>query len=303
MVKEIFHKDPNKSINPDEVVAVGAAVQGAVLAGEKTDILLLDVTPLSLGVETLGGVMTKLIERNTTIPTSKKETFSTATDNQTEVTIHVLQGERDMAAGNRSLGRFNLTGIPPAPRGMPQIEVTFDIDANGILNVSAKDMATSKAQSIRIEGSSGLSKDEVEKMRQDAEAHAADDKQRREVVDLKNKGDTLVYQTEKVLKEHGDKVPPQDRGNIESALNQLKEALKGDDRKAIEKSMESVNEASQAIGRIMYEEAARKAGGAPGGAPGGGPQPGGPRETAGAGAATGAGGGEDVIDAEFEEKR
>jgi len=245
LVKEIFGKDPNKSINPDEVVAVGAAVQGAVLAGEKTDILLLDVTPLSLGVETLGGVMTKLIERNTTIPTSKKEIFSTATDNQTEVTIHVLQGEREVASGNRSLGRFNLTGIPPAPRGVPQIEVTFDIDANGILNVSAKDLATGKAQSIRIEGSSGLSKEEIEQMRRDAEAHAAEDKARRELVDLKNQGDNLVYQTEKVLKEHGDKVPPQDRGNIESALNQLKEALKGDDRTAIERSMEQVKSTSQ----------------------------------------------------------
>ncbi|HOJ55127.1 MAG TPA: molecular chaperone DnaK [Phycisphaerae bacterium] len=300
LVKEIFGKDPNKSINPDEVVAVGAAVQGAVLAGEKTDILLLDVTPLSLGVETLGGVMTKLIERNTTIPTSKKEIFSTATDNQTEVTIHVLQGEREVASGNRSLGRFNLTGIPPAPRGVPQIEVTFDIDANGILNVSAKDLATGKAQSIRIEGSSGLSKEEIEQMRRDAEAHAAEDKARRELVDLKNQGDNLVYQTEKALKEHGDKVPPQDRGNIESALNQLKEALKGDDRTAIERSMEQVKSTSQVIGKIMYEEAAKAAAaggaGAAGGATGSGPQ-----QTAGAG--TAAGGGEDVIDAEFEEKR
>jgi molecular chaperone DnaK len=300
LVKEIFGKEPNRSINPDEVVAVGAAIQGAVLAGEKSDILLLDVTPLSLGVETLGGVMTRLIERNTTIPTSKKETFSTATDNQTEVTIHVLQGEREMAGDNRSLGKFNLTGIPPAPRGMPQIEVTFDIDANGILNVSAKDVATSKAQSIRIEGSSGLSKDEVERMRQEAEAHAGEDKARREVVELRNQADNAMYQAEKELREYGDKVSPGDRGNMESALNGLREALKGDDKDAIQKNMENLAQARQAIGRVMYEEAAKKAGGAPGeGAPGG--APGGGPETAGATA--GGGGGEDVIDAEFEEKR
>ncbi|GMU23067.1 MAG: chaperone protein DnaK [Phycisphaerae bacterium] len=301
LVKEIFGKEPNRSINPDEVVAVGAAIQGAVLAGEKSDILLLDVTPLSLGVETLGGVMTRLIERNTTIPTSKKETFSTATDNQTEVTIHVLQGEREMAGDNRSLDKFNLTGIPPAPRGMPQIEVTFDIDANGILNVSAKDVATSKAQSIRIEGSSGLSKDEVERMRQEAEAHAGEDKARREVVELRNQADNAMYQAEKELREYGDKVSPGDRGNMESALNGLREALKGDDKDAIQKNMENLAQARQAIGRVMYEEAAKKAGAAPGGGgPGGAPGGGGP-ETAGATA--GGGGGEDVIDAEFEEKR
>ncbi|MEP0843722.1 MAG: molecular chaperone DnaK [Phycisphaerae bacterium] len=304
LAREIFGKEPNKSINPDEVVAVGAAVQGAVLAGEKTDILLLDVTPLSLGVETLGGVMTRLIERNTTIPTSKKEVFSTATDNQTEVTIHVLQGEREMADANRSLGKFNLTGIPPAPRGIPQIEVTFDIDANGILNVSAKDLATGKAQSIRIEGSSGLSKEEVERMKRDAEAHAAEDKARRELVTLKNEADGVIYQTEKALREHGEKVPPADRGNIESAINALKDALKGDDKVAIQRCLDNVKSASQVIGKIMYEEAAKAASGAgatEGGS--GGARPGGPsaaREPAGAGAATG---GDDVIDAEFEEKR
>ncbi len=292
LVKEIFGKEPNKSINPDEVVAIGAAIQGSVLAGEKDDIVLLDVTPLSLGVETLGGVMTRLIERNTTIPTSKTEIFSTASDNQTEVTIHVLQGEREMAADNRTLGRFNLTGLPPAPRGLPQIEVTFDIDANGILNVSAKDKATGKEQKIRIESSSGLSKDEIEKMRRDAESHAAEDKRKRETVEARNRADQLIWQTEQTLKEHGDKVPADERGKIESATNQLKEAMKGDDANAIRKSMEALMTASQTIGRILYEEAAKKGGG-----PG----------TAGATAGAGTAGGEkkkddDVIDAEYEVK-
>jgi len=302
LVKEIFGREPNKSINPDEVVASGAAIQGAVLTGDKDDIVLLDVTPLSLGVETLGGVMTKLIERNTTIPTSKKETFSTAADNQTEVTIHVLQGEREMAGGNRSLGRFNLPGIPPAPRGLPQIEVTFDIDANGILNVSAKDMATSKAQSIRIEDSSGLSKDEVERMRKEAEEHASEDKDRREVVDLKNQADNVIYQTEKTLKEHGDKVPAEERSNIESALNQLKEAAKGDDKDALTKSIEQVATASQVIGKIMYEEAAKQAGSAPGQGVPPGAEPGG-EAPPGSEAEPSAGKDDDVIDAEFEEKK
>ncbi|MBP7935275.1 MAG: molecular chaperone DnaK [Phycisphaerae bacterium] len=294
LAKEIFGKEPNKSINPDEVVAVGAAIQGAVLTGEKDDIVLLDVTPLSLGVETLGGVMTKLIERNTTIPTSRKEVFSTAADNQTEVTIHVLQGERELASGNRSLGRFNLAGIPPAPRGMPQIEVTFDIDANGILNVSAKDTATGKAQSIRIEGSSGLNKDEVERMRKEAELHAAEDKARRELVDLKNQADNLVYQTEKTLKEYGDRVPANERGSIEAALNQLKEAAKGDDKDSIRKSMEQLATASQTIGKIMYEEAAKKAGAA------GAAQPDAPAGSTATGSTPKD---DDVIDAEFEEKK
>src|SRR4029079_17672075 len=205
------------------------------------------------GVETLGGVMTKLIERNTTIPTSKKETFSTAADSQTEVTIHVLQGEREMASGNRTLGRFNLTGIAPATRGLAQIEVTFDIDANGILNVSAKDLGTGKEQKIRIEGSSGLSKDEVERMKHEAEAPAAEDHARREVVDLKNQADQILYQTEKTLKEHGDKVGPQERSAVESAVNQLKEAVKGDDKISIQRSIEGVMQASQAIGKAVYE--------------------------------------------------
>ena len=291
IVKEIFGKEPNKSINPDEVVAIGAAIQGAVLAGEKDDIVLLDVTPLSLGVETLGGVMTRLIERNTTIPTSKTEVFSTAADNQTEVTIHVLQGEREMAADNRTLGRFNLTGIPPAPRGVPQIEVTFDIDANGILNVSAKDRATGKEQKIRIESSSGLSKEEVERMRRDAEAHAAEDRKKRELVEARNRADQLIWQTENTLKEHGDKVPADERGKIESAMNQLKDVMKRDDADAIKKSIEQLMSASQTIGRILYEQAAKQAAGATAGT------------AAGAGAA--AGGkkkDEDVIDAEYEVK-
>jgi molecular chaperone DnaK len=296
IVRNIFGKDPNKSINPDEVVALGAAIQGAVLAGESgvKDILLLDVTPLSLGVETLGGVMTKLIERNTTIPSSKKEIFSTAADNQTTVDIHVLQGEREFARDNRTLGRFQLMGIPPAPRGVPQIEVTFDIDANGILHVSAKDLATGKQQGIEIKSSSGLSEEEVEQMRKDAESHAEEDKTRREVVDLKNQADQLVYTTEKTLREHGEKVDSQTRSNIESSLNGLKEAIKGEDPEAIKRSMENVQMASQELGKVLYQEASKQAGG--GQAAGGeqGPPP--------EGKARRKGGDDDVIDAEFEGK-
>ena len=260
IAKELFDKEPNRSLNPDEVVSIGAAIQGAVLAGDAgvKDILLLDVTPLSLGVETLGGVMTKLIERNTTIPTSKKEIFSTAADNQTTVDIHVLQGEREFAADNRTLGRFQLSGLPPAPRSIPQIEVAFDIDANGILNVSAKDLGTGKQQSIVIKSSSGLNEQEIKKMTQDAEHYAAEDKKKRETVDLKNQADQLIYSTERTLKEHGDKVSAATRGNIESAINNLKDTVKGDDASAIRKAIDNLGSASQELGKALYEEVAKK---------------------------------------------
>ena len=260
ITKEIFETaELDKSINPDEVVAVGAAIQGGVLTGDVKDVLLLDVTPLSLGLETLGGVMTRLIERNTTIPTSKKETFSTAADNQTSVTIHVLQGEREFATDNRSLGRFDLADIPPSPRGMPQIEVEFAIDANGIMQVSATDKATGKSQNIEITGSSGLADDEIESMKQDAESHAEEDKARRELVDLKNRAEAVAYQTRKSLEEHGEKVAADVRGNIESAVSNLDDTLKGDDAAAIEAALSNLESAATELGKAVYEATAEQA--------------------------------------------
>jgi molecular chaperone DnaK len=290
IAKRVFETtELDKSINPDEVVAVGAAIQGGVLQGDVKDVLLLDVTPLSLGVETLGGVMTVLIPRNTTIPTSKKETFSTAADNQTSVEIKVYQGERQLAGDNRLLGRFELTGIPPSPRGVPQIEVEFNIDANGILNVKATDKASGKSTHIEIKGSSGLSQDEIEKMKRDAEANAEADKNRKELIDAKNKGDSVLYQTRKALEEHGGKVSSEVRGNIESALNALEGALKGDDKKVIEHAIAEVEKASMELGKVMYEQAKSQTTGSSGDA-----------EAKPSGGASGKD--DDVIDAEYEVK-
>ena len=295
IVKELFGKDPHKGVNPDEVVALGAAVQAGVLGGEVKDLLLLDVTPLSLGIETLGNLSTKLIERNTTIPHKKSEVFSTASDNQTQVEVHVLQGERTMAGDNRTLGRFHLVGVPPAPRGVPQIEVTFDIDANGILNVSAKDMATGKQTAITITASSGLGEQEIEQMRKAAELNIEDDKKRREQVEEKNETDNLVYQTEKLLAEHRDKIPEEDAKQIEAALEDAKNAVKEADIQAVRNAKEVLQKASYRLAEFMYSEA--ETGGAEGG-------------TSSAGAAGAAGGGpasdDDVIDAEIvdsEEKK
>ena len=297
MVKELFPgKEPNQSVNPDEVVAIGAAVQGGIATGDVKDILVLDATPLSLGVETLGGVMTTLIGRNTTIPTSKKEVFSTASDGQASVTINVLQGERPMARDNRLLGTFNLEGIAPAPRGAPQIEVTFNIDVNGILNVTAKDLGTGKEIAHRIEKSGGLSKDEIEKMKKEAESHETDDKKRREVIDLRNQSDSLVYNMEKQLKEHGDKVGADVRGNIEAEINNLKEAAKGEDPDRIRKAIEGLNTAAYKLGEAVYKTAPQA--GAPGEA--------GAAPDAAAGQPQGDAGkkkDDDVIDAEYEVKK
>jgi len=255
LVREIFGREPHKGVNPDEVVAVGAAIQGGVLAGDVTDVLLLDVTPLSLGIETLGGVMTRLIESNTTIPTRKSEVFSTASDSQTSVEIHALQGERPLAVDNRTLGKFHLDGIPPALRGVPQIEVTFDIDANGILHVSAKDKATGKEQSIRITSSSGLTKEEVERMKSEASSHSAEDKKKKEEIELKNQADSIVFQTEKQLKEFGEKIGPDIRTRIEGEKEKVKEALKGGNISAIKSSMESLNNAWNEASAQMYQHA------------------------------------------------
>ncbi|MFP4622720.1 MAG: molecular chaperone DnaK [Gemmatimonadota bacterium] len=292
-VKSFFGKDPNKGVNPDEVVAVGAAIQGGVLAGDVKDVLLLDVTPLSLGIETLGGVMTTLIERNTTIPTKKTETFSTAEDNQTTVEIHVLQGERPMAVNNKTIGRFQLTGIPPAPRGMPQIEVMFDIDANGILHVAAKDKATGKEQKIRIEASSGLSESEIDKMVHEAESHAEEDKQRKEKVEARNQLDSLVYQVEKDVDEWGEKVQPETKERVEQASERAKKALKEDDLAEMNAARDELMQAFSAAGQQMYQEQQAEAGAA-GGAPGG-------AEADAAGEAEAAGSEEeDVVEADYE---
>jgi len=250
--KELFGREPHKGVNPDEVVAVGAAIQGGILKGEVKDVLLLDVTPLTLGIETLGGVMTPLIERNTTIPTKKSEIFSTAADNQPSVEIHVLQGERKMAGDNKTIGKFHLDGIPPAPRGRPQVEVTFDLDANGILNVSAKDLGTGKEQKITITASSGLSKDEIERMRKDAEAHATEDAKRREEVETRNQAENFSYQVEKVLKDNAEKIPADKKAPVEKALGELKSALKGGSLDEIKSKQEALNKAMDAITQGMY---------------------------------------------------
>ncbi|HTP67240.1 MAG TPA: molecular chaperone DnaK [Geobacteraceae bacterium] len=284
-VQDIFNKVPNKGVNPDEVVAIGAAIQAGVLKGEVKDVLLLDVTPLSLGIETLGGVMTRLIEKNTTIPCRKSQIFSTASDNQPAVTVHVLQGERDMAGDNKTLGNFELTGIPPAPRGVPQIEVTFDIDANGIVHVSAKDLGTGKEQSIRITASSGLSKDEIEKMVKDAEAHSAEDKKKRELIEARNQADNLIYSTEKSLKEFGDKIDDAEKKKIEDGVAALKKAMEGNDADQLKKASDELMQASHKLAEAVYAKAGQAgAGGGAGEAP---------KEEGGKG--------EKVVEAEFEE--
>jgi molecular chaperone DnaK len=269
VVRQLFGKEPHRGVNPDEVVAVGAAIQGGVLAGEVRDVVLLDVTPLSLGVETLGGVFTRLIERNTTIPTRKSETFSTASDSQPQVEIHALQGERQLARDNRSLGRFILDGIPPAPRGVPQIEVAFDIDANGILHVAAKDKGTGKEQSIRIEASSGLNEDEIKRMVKDADAHAAEDQKRRESIETRNRADQLVYETQKQLKEHGDKLDAALKAKVEAAVERVREALKGSSDDEVKSAVEGLEAAWSDAARALYQAAGAGSGAPP---PAGGPE-------------------------------
>ncbi len=289
LVKEFFGKEPHKGVNPDEVVAIGAAIQAGVLVGDVKDVVLLDVTPLSLGIETLGGVMTRLIERNTTIPTRKSEIFTTAADNQTSVEIHVLQGEREMARDNRTLGKFHLVGIMPAPRGVPQIEVTFDIDANGIVNVSAKDMATGKEQAITITASSGLNKDDIDKMVKDAERHSEEDKKRRADIETRNQADSLVYNTEKILNENREKIPVSDIKPIEDALAGAKEALKSEDMDRIRRAMETLTKASHRLAEVMYKQARDKQ------------EPAAAGEGKGSEAKAGSGPEGDVVDAEFED--
>ena len=284
-VRDIFGKEPHKGVNPDEVVAIGAAIQGGVLKGDVKDVLLLDVTPLSLGIETLGGVTTKLIEKNTTIPTKKSQVFSTAADNQPAVSIHVLQGEREMAADNKSIGRFELADIPPAPRGVPQVEVTFDLDANGILHVSAKDLGTGKQQSIKITASSGLSEAEIKRMMNDAESHADEDRKRKTLIEAKNQADSMIYATEKSLKDVGDKVDEATRKSVETAIDKVKKSMTGDDADAIKADVEALTQASHKLAEIMYSQASKEQGG--GGAAGG----------AGGGAAKD----DNVVDADFEE--
>jgi molecular chaperone DnaK len=292
-VKRLFGKNPNRSVNPDEVVAMGAAIQAGVLKGDVKDVLLLDVTPLSLGIETLGGVMTRLIEKNTTIPTRKSQIFSTAADSQPAVSIHVLQGEREMAAGNKTLGRFELVGIPPAPRGVPQIEVTFDIDANGIVSVSAKDLATSKEQSIKITASSGLSKEEIDRLIREAEAHADEDKKKKELVEARNHADALIYSTEKSLKDLAEKVDPETRRKVEDAIGPLKKAMEGEDAGEIRRLSDALTQASHKLAEAMYQQASAGAGAD--GSAAGGSQPG----SGGQGQAGRAD--DDVVDADFEE--